>query len=127
MNVSLTLSSSIAAWAAIQPDPHAAILAVLQEYVDANSTPLAHAIAALKKNASTLPENMEFEIPQIIGHDIWKTLDRSHIGKLGKQVKADPVAFGLQFVRTTTSRHAVYKKFTMVVGLKPPVRGVVAS
>lgn len=127
MNVTLTLPTSIAAWAQTQTDPNSAILSVLQAHVDANDTPLARAIAALKQNASTLPENMEFEIPQIIGHGIWKTLDRSYIGTLGKQVKADPAAFGLQFVRTTSSRHSVYKKFTMAVGLKPPVRGVVAS
>lgn len=122
MNVSLTLSPSIAAWATTQPDAQAAILSVLQEHVDANSTPLAQAIAALKTNATTLPESMEFEIPQIIGHAIWKTLDRSDVGKLGKQVKATPEAFGLQFVRTTSSRHAVYKKFTMVLDLKPALR-----
>jgi hypothetical protein len=113
MKLSLTLSPSVAAWASTQPDAHSAIHSVLQDYVDANSTPFAQAIAALKANASALPENMEFEIPQIIGHAIWKTLDRSDVGKIGKQVKATPVAFGLLFVRTTSSRHAVYKKFTL--------------
>lgn len=127
MNISLTLPGDVSAWAEQQGDVTAAIIEVLQTHVATHSTPTVKAEAALREKAAMLPEDMEFEVPQILGPAIWSTLDRSSVIKFGKKVKAAPESFGLSYVRTTTSRHAVYKKFTMAVGLKPPVRGVVAS
>ncbi len=127
MNISLTLPNEVSAWANQQSDASAAIIEVLQIHVAAHSTPAMKAETALREKTATLPEDMEFEIPQILGPAIWSTLDRSSMVVFGKKVKAAPESFGLSFVRTTKSRHAVYKKFTMAVGLKPPVRGVVAS
>ncbi|MHC8297682.1 hypothetical protein [Pseudomonas sp. LB3P58] len=122
MNISLTLPNDVSAWAKQQADVEAAVIEVLQTHVAAHSTPAMKAEVALREKAAMLPEDMEFEIPQILGPAIWSTLDRSSIVKFGKKVKAAPESFGLSYVRTTTSRHAVYKKFTMVFGLKPPVR-----
>lgn len=122
MNISLTLPNDVTAWAKQQPDATAAIIEVLQAHVAVHSTPAMKAETALREKSAMLPEDMEFEIPQILGPTIWGTLDRSSIVKFGKKVKAAPESFGLSYVRTTTSRHAVYKKFTMVLGLKPPVR-----
>lgn len=122
MEISLTLPNDVSGWAKLQADVSAAIIEVLQTHVAAHSTPAMKAEVALREKAAMLPEDMEFEIPQILGPAIWSTLDRSSIVKFGKKVKAAPESFGLSYVRTTTSRHAVYKKFTMVLGLKPPVR-----
>lgn len=78
------------------------------------STPTDQAAAVLKENFLKVPENMEFEIPQLIGPEVWQTLDRSSRVTFGKQVKREAAEFGLEFVRTTVSRHAVYKKRVVV-------------
>lgn len=110
MNISIMLPSNLLGWANRQSDLQAAILEVLQAHVASSSTAIDLAEAALKERTSQLPVGMEFEIPQILGREIWSTLSRSEIVRFGKKVKADPAAFGLEFIRTTVSRHAVYKK-----------------
>lgn len=57
-----------------------------------------------------LPEGMEYEIPQIIGRELWDTLDRSARLSLGKYVKANSVEFGLEFLRKNPSNHAIYRR-----------------
>ncbi len=122
MDISLKLPHDVSAWAKQEEDASAAIIEVLQAHVAAHSTPAMKAEVALREKAAMLPEDMEFEIPQILGPTIWSTLDRSSIVKFGKKVKAAPESFGLSYIRTTASRHAVYKKFTMILDLETPVR-----
>jgi hypothetical protein len=110
MVISLMLTPELAAWAQKQSDVSATILALLQAHVKSTDTPADRAAAVLKANVLKLPEDMEFEIPQIIGQEVWQTLDRSSRVTFGKQVKREAADFGLEFIRTTASRHAVYKK-----------------
>lgn len=106
MNITLNLPMHIAAWAQAQPNAEAAILAVLE----AQLSPAYRAASQLKKNVAKLPEGMEFEIPQIIGRELWETLDRSARLSLGKQVKANSTEFGLEFLRKSPSNHAIYRR-----------------
>lgn len=110
MKISLVLTPELATWAQQETDAAEKILTILRAHVDSIDTPASRAAAVLKENVSRLPEDMEFEIPQIIGPAIWQTLDRSSRVIFGKQVKREAAEFGLEFVRTTVSRHAVYKK-----------------
>ncbi|MDH4603741.1 MULTISPECIES: hypothetical protein [Pseudomonas] len=114
MIISLTLTPELEVWAQKQTDAAATILALLQAHVASTDTPTDRAAAVLKENVLKVPENMEFEIPQIIGPEVWQTLDRSSRVTFGKQVKREAAEFGLEFVRTTVSRHAVYKKRVVV-------------
>jgi hypothetical protein len=66
------------------------------------------AMEKLKEGVVTMPSNFEFEIPQIIGGELWSKLDRGSKLALGKHVKASQEAYGLRFLRTSTSRHAIY-------------------
>jgi len=106
MKIELSLPPAIAQWANDQTNVQEAILDILK----AQLSPSYLALQTLKMNAAKLPQGMEFEIPQIIGSGIWAGLDRSTKLSLGKQVKADPAAFGLVFLHKTSANHAVYKK-----------------
>ncbi len=106
MNITLNLPVHIATWAQAQPNAEAAILAVLE----AQLSPAYRAASQLKQNVAKLPEGMEFEIPQIIGRELWDTLDRSARLSLGKYVKANSAEFGLEFLRKSPSNHAIYRR-----------------
>lgn len=85
----------------------------LQQLLDAvqsAKTPFELAMEELKKKAVTMPTGFEFEIPQVIGGDIWSQLDRGSKLALGKHVKASQDAYGIEFLRTSTSRHAIYRR-----------------
>jgi len=110
MNVSLTLSPSVTTWAQAQSNAQEAILAVLEAHVASIDTATMRAAKLLKANASTLPEGMEFEIPQVIGRDTWEQLTRSERLSLGKEIKRTPEAYGLVFMRKSPSNHAIYKR-----------------
>ena len=73
-------------------------------------TPFELAMEKLKKNAVTMPSGFEFEISQVIGVDIWSQLDRGSKLALGKHVKASQDAYGVEFLRTSTSNHAIYRR-----------------
>jgi hypothetical protein len=83
------------------------LLSSLQSW---GKTPFEMAMETLKKNAVTMPFGFEFEIPQVIGTDIWSQLDRGSKLALGKHVKASQDAYGVQFLRTSTSNHAIYRR-----------------
>jgi len=110
MNVSLTLSPSLAAWAQSQVNAEGAILSVLEAHLASIDSPTIRAGKLLTRNALTMPEGMEFEIPQVIGRENWETLTRSERLSLGKEIKRTPEAFGLVFLRKSVSNHAVYKR-----------------
>lgn len=71
-------------------------------------TPFEVAMEKLKQGAATMPPGFEFEIPQVVGSDIWSQLDRGSKLALGKHVKASQEAYGVKYVRTSTSNHAIY-------------------
>ena len=110
MNVALTLTPSIAAWAKTQPDAESAILQVLEAHLASIDSPTIRAGKLLKSNALTMPQDMEFEIPQVIGRADWEQLTRSERLSLGKEIKRTPEAFGLVFLRKSASNHAIYKR-----------------
>lgn len=110
MNVSLNLSPSLAAWAKTQANAEIAILDVLEAHLATIDSPTIRAAKLLTSNALTMPENMEFEIPQVIGREDWEKLTRSERLSLGKEIKRTPDAFGLVFLRKSASNHAIYKR-----------------
>lgn len=73
-------------------------------------TPFEVAMEKLKEGAATMPPGFEFEIPQVIGNDVWSQLDRGSKLALGKHVKASQEAYGVKFLRTSTSNHAIYSR-----------------
>lgn len=113
MNVSLTLSPSITAWAQAQNNTQEAILAVLEAHVASIDTATMRAAKLLKANAVNLPEGMEFEIPQVIGRDAWEQLSRSERLSLGKEIKRESESYGLVFLRKSPSNHAIYKRLVI--------------
>jgi hypothetical protein len=110
MNVSLTLSPSLTEWAKTQANPEIAILDVLEAHLATIDSPTIRAAKLLTSNALTMPEGMEFEIPQVIGRTDWEKLTRSERLSLGKEIKRTPDAFGLVFLRKSASNHAIYKR-----------------
>lgn len=68
------------------------------------------AMECLKTNVATMPKGFEFEIPQVIGADVWASLDRNSKLALGKHVKASQETYGLQFLHKSVSNHAIYKR-----------------
>jgi hypothetical protein len=73
-------------------------------------TPFEQAMDKLKQGAALMPAGMEFEIPQVIGSDLWSQLDRGSKLALGKHVKASQEAYGVEWLRTSTSNHAIYRR-----------------
>jgi hypothetical protein len=110
MNVAITLSPALAAWAQAQTNVQDTILSVLEAHLATVDTPVIRAAKLLKANAQTIPQGMEFEIPQIIGRADWEKMNRSERLSLGKEVKRDPAAFGLTFIRKSPSNHAIYQR-----------------
>lgn len=110
INLEVTLPPELAAWANAQPDPEAAIVAVLEAYVGKPETELRRLGDLVRRSAPLVPTGLEVELPQVVGYAEWSKLDRSMTVRFGKAVKADPASYGLEFVRTTSSRHAVYRK-----------------
>ena len=109
--VTLKLIGSIEEWAKDIPDEKlpAEIISLLTKSLG-RRTPFDHAIELFHENLQNIPLGLEFEIPQVIGAEGWERLDRGSKLGLGKLVKGNQDAFGVQFIRTTVSRHAVYKK-----------------
>jgi hypothetical protein len=68
------------------------------------------AMEKLKEGAATMPAGFEFEIPQVIGAEVWSQLDRGSKLALGKHVKASQDAYGVKWLRTSTSNHAIYRR-----------------
>lgn len=112
MKLSLDFSSSpaISAWVAKQADAQAAVLAVVEAYVQANDNPVGDATAALKQKVLELPHDLRFEISQVIGPVVWNRLDRADRVKFGKHVKANAAQFGIEYVERSPSNHSIYKR-----------------
>lgn len=112
--VTLELVGSVEEWARSISEEQlpSAILALLRAQLDVGTsrTPFDSAVALFHENLKSIPDAFEFEVPQVVGTAGWEQLDRSSRLALGKYIKANQAAFGVTFVRTTVSRHAVYKK-----------------
>lgn len=81
-----------------------------QDVLKPRKTNFELAMEKLKVDAKTLPMNFEFEIPQVVGTEIWSALDRGSKLALGKHVKASHADYGLEFLRISTSNHAIYRR-----------------
>lgn len=112
MEVILELPADLKAWAQKQPDPNTAILEVLKKHIKETDTPVRRVTEMLVARVPGIPEGMEFEIPQIVGQPVWETLNRSERLNLGKEIKRKPETYGLEFVRKSTSNHAIYRRQT---------------
>lgn len=73
-------------------------------------SPFELAMEKLKIDVAKLPMGFEFEIPQVVGDDIWSQLDRGSRLALGKHVKSSYATYGMEFVKTSSSNHAVYRR-----------------
>lgn len=68
------------------------------------------AMERLRANVPTMPKGFQFEIPQVIGADVWAALDRNSKLALGKHVKASQETYGLKFIDKSVSNHAIYTR-----------------
>ncbi len=82
----------------------------LREYLNRLETPFDKAVTAFRENLKRVSADLEFEVPQIVGHELWETLDRGSRLSFGKQIKANQAAFAVEYIRTTKSNHAVYRR-----------------
>jgi flagellar motor switch protein FliM len=81
-----------------------------QDVLKPRKTNFELAMDKLKVDAKTLPMNFEFEIPQVVGTEIWSALDRASMLPLRQHVKASHADYGLEFLRISTSNHAIYRR-----------------
>ncbi|MBA1245835.1 DUF1413 domain-containing protein [Pseudomonas japonica] len=109
-DIQLTLTGELEAWALSQADPRAAILDVLEAHVTKSATPFERAADILKEKVKALPDGLEFNIQQVIGFETWQALDRETRLGLGRFVRANQDAFGVEFLRKNSSNHAVYQR-----------------
>jgi hypothetical protein len=65
---------------------------------------------AFQGKIKNIPLNFEFEVSQAFGLADWEKFSKSIRIKIGRRVRADCEIIGLEFVETTASRHAVYRR-----------------
>ena len=65
---------------------------------------------AFQGKIKNIPLNFEFEVSQAFGLTDWEKFSKSMRIKIGRRVRADCEIIGLEFVETTASRHAVYRR-----------------
>ncbi|TLP74739.1 hypothetical protein FEA48_11025 [Pseudomonas nitroreducens] len=108
--VIVPLDGELGEWAKAKSDQEAvsAIQEVMLGHVREQNTRGVEAI--FRRNLESFPAGHEFEVANIVGHEAWSVLGKSERISFGKQVKRRPDLFGLEFVRTSVSRHAVYRK-----------------
>jgi hypothetical protein len=111
--VSFVLAEDLKAWASSYPTAaklSEAINTAIRQSTSSMETPFDKAIDAFKKNLASMHPAFEFEVPQVVGDACWTVLDRSSRHAFGRHIKANQSAFGVEFVRTTSSNHAVYRR-----------------
>jgi hypothetical protein len=108
--ITIELDGQLKEWALKQTNIVEAIKHALKEHIERMQTPFDIAISQFRQNLLAVPEGFEFEVPQIVGTKYWEQLDRGSRLAFGKHIKANQEAFSVAFLRTTQSRHAVYKK-----------------
>lgn len=108
--VIVPLDGELGEWAKAKSDSQAAneIQEVMLNHIRQVNT---HGVEAVfRDKLEGFPVGFEFEVAQVVGHDVWNALGKSERIRFGKQVKREQADFGIEYVRTTVSRHAVYKK-----------------
>lgn len=110
MDVTLTLDGPLDLWAKNQSNVVEAIKEILLARIAYDQTPFDLAIERMRTNIAKLPETVEFEIPQVIGVEHWSALDRASRLALGKHVRASADAYGITFLRKSSSNHAIYRR-----------------
>lgn len=110
MTITIELDGELEEWAGQQPNITKAIKQALKNHIEHIETPFDNALAQFRKNLLAVPPGFEFEVPQIVGNECWEHLDRSSRLAFGKYIKANQETYGVVFLRTTKSRHAVYRK-----------------
>ncbi|WP_236173011.1 single-stranded DNA-binding protein [Pseudomonas pseudonitroreducens] len=109
-NVTLPLEGELKEWAKSKSDDQviSEVLDVVLEHVRQRNT---HDVEAIfRRNLESFPNGLEFEVAQVVGHEDWSALGRAERIRFGKQVRNNADQFGVVYVRTTVSRHNVYKK-----------------
>jgi hypothetical protein len=109
IKITIELDGQLEDWANKQSDVTESIKKALKAHIERMQTPFDNAIAQFRQNLLAVPAGFEFEVPQIVGQ-YWEQLDRGSRLAFGKYIKANQSAFCVVFIRTTQSRHAVYKK-----------------
>jgi hypothetical protein len=110
MTITVELNGELEEWATRQPNISEAIKQILKTHIAHIQTPFDKALVQFRKNLLAVPTGFEFEVPQIVGGELWDQLDRGSRLAFGKYIKANQEACGVVFIRTTQSRHAVYRK-----------------
>jgi hypothetical protein len=110
VNVAVELDGELEEWANKQENISESIKQVLKAHIEHIQTPFDKALELFRKNLIKVPAGFEFEVPQIVGGECWEQLDRGSRLAFGKYIKANQEACGVVFIRTTQSRHAVYRK-----------------
>lgn len=110
MMVTVDLDGELEKWARQQSNISEIVKLAIKAYMEHTQTPFEIALAEFRKNLSAVPADFEFEVPQIVGSECWKNLDWGSRLSFGRYISANQEACGVIFLRTTQSRHAVYKR-----------------
>jgi hypothetical protein len=112
MSVSVTLDEPLVRWALSLKGvtPEQAILDVLREHAAVSVPPVEQALALFKQSLLKFPAGVEFEVPQVIGSATWNTYERATRLTLGKRIRKEAEALGIEFMHKTTANHAVYQR-----------------
>lgn len=110
MSVTVTLDEPLVRWALSLKGttPDQVILELLREY--AVASPVEQALTLFKQSLLKFPADIEFEVPQVIGSAVWNTYERATRLTLGKRIRKEAEALGIEFMHKTTANHAVYRR-----------------
>ncbi len=110
MSVTVTLDEPLVRWALSLKGttPEQFILELLREH--AMASPVEQALTLFKQSLLKFPTDIEFEVPQVIGSAVWNTYERATRLTLGKRIRKEAEALGIEFMHKTTANHAVYRR-----------------
>lgn len=123
MNITIDLDGELREWASKQPNVSEAIKQILKTHIEHTQTPFEIALTKFRENLLSVPEDWEFEVPQIVGREFWENLDWGSRLSFGRHIRANQEAYGVVYVRQTQSRHAVYKRAVNLHELSEPIQG----
>lgn len=111
ISVTITLDGPLADWALSLKEvtPEQAILKLLRQHAGVVSQ-LEQAFTHFKQSLLKFPAGIEFEVSQIIGSSTWNTYDHATRLSLGKRIRKEANALGLQYVRKTSANHVIYQR-----------------
>ncbi len=111
-SVTVTLDEPLVRWALSLKGitPEQAILEVLREHAIVSVPPVEQALTLFKQSLLKFSADIEFEVPQVIGSAVWNTYERATRLTLGKRIRKEAEALGIEFMHKTTANHAVYRR-----------------